>query len=435
VTCRSVTLRAASLLPISTPAIADGCIRIMGGRIAWLGPSRDIRPTVDLGNAIILPGLVNAHTHLEFSHLPTAIAPDGGLPAWIRRVVQARRARDAGADPQAAGARAIELGLAESAAAGVTTIGDIATFMPATPLRGGPRVRVFREALGLATQAGNASLRGLRTDLDRLHAQGNAAGVSPHAPYSVAAGLGGKVLALARCRRLPAAMHIAESLDEESLYASGKGPFRELLAELGAWPDDGPRLLSAAEWISQLARGPRGIVVHGTHLDRDPDALARLARHRDRLSVAVCPRTTRRLADRLPPLGIFREAGIRVAIGTDSRASNPDLSVLAECRTLVDAGLASPAEALTMATQHGGFAVMFDRCGRLAPGLPADLVVLRPAASGHDPYAAALDPGATVLATVRAGRLIHVHPDAADLLQGLAAPPPGGDSAIRGGSS
>jgi cytosine/adenosine deaminase-related metal-dependent hydrolase len=162
-------------------------------------------------------------------------------------------------------------------------------------------------------------------------------------------------------------------------------------------------------------------VVHGTHLDRDPDALARLARHRDRLCVAVCPRTTRSLSGRLPPIGLFRGAGIRVAIGTDSRASNPDLSVLAECRTLVDAGLTSPAEALTMATLHGGFAVMFDRCGRLAPGLPADLVVLRPVGSVRDPFAAAVDPRTTVLATLRAGRLIHAQADAAELRRQLTA--------------
>jgi cytosine/adenosine deaminase-related metal-dependent hydrolase len=420
VTARGVTLRAAFLLPIGAPSIANGCIHLAGGRIAWLGRSRGSGPVLDLGDAIILPGLVNAHTHLEFSHLREPLDPAGGLPAWVRRVVQFRRDRAGASDPRTAGA-AIEAGLAESAAAGITTIGDIATSVGDTSYGQGPRLRIFREALGLSGTATAAGLRGLRSDLDRLRSRGAAAGVSPHAPYSVAAGLGAEILGLARSRRLPAAMHIAESLDEQALYDAGAGPFRQLLEDLGAWPDVPPRLLPAAHWISQLARGPRGLVVHGTHLDRDPDALARLARHRDRLCVAVCPRTTRSLSGRLPPIGLFRVAGIRVAIGTDSRASNPDLSVLAECRTLVDAGLTSPAEALTMATLHGGFAVMFDRCGRLAPGLPADLVVLRPAGSVRDPFAAAVDPRTTVLATLRAGRLIHAHTDAAKLRRQLTA--------------
>lgn len=416
---RGVTLRAAAVLPISAPPIMGGCLHLAGGRIAWLGPGRAAPGTLDLGDVIILPGLVNAHTHLEFSHLPAPLDVGGGLPGWIRRVVQLRRGRDLVTDHPAARSLAIDRGRTESAAAGVIAIGDIATFLPAGLPGRGPRLRVFREALGLSRAAAAASLHGLRSDLDRLRGRTVAAGVSPHAPYSVAAELGAEVLALARARRLPAAMHLAESLDEDPLYATGSGPFRELLAELGAWPDAAPRLLPAAAWISRLARGPRGIVVHGTYLDRDQDALARLARHRDRLCVAVCPRTTRRLADRMPPVRLFREAGIRVAIGTDSRASNPDLSVLAECRTLVDAGLASPAEALTMATLHGGFALMFDRCGRLAPGLPADLVVLRPAAGSRDPFTAALDPDTTVLATLRGGRLIHAHADAAALRQAL----------------
>ena len=132
------------------------------------------------------------------------------------------------------------------------------------------------------------------------------------------------------------------------------------------------------------------------------------ARHRDRLSVVICPRTTRAISGTLPPLALLREAGICVALGTDSRASNPDLSVLAECRTLVDAGLATPEEALRMATIQGAWALGFDRrAGRIAPGRPADLAILRPVtASPQDPFAAALDPATVVAATLHRGRLI-----------------------------
>ncbi|MFM8433908.1 MAG: amidohydrolase family protein [Planctomycetia bacterium] len=404
----ALTLRARQIVTMAggplenAPPLENGWLRIEAGRIVALGTGRPLEPAVDLGDAVILPGLVNAHTHLEFSTLAAPLDGSGGLPEWIGRVVALRRERPTG---DAAGA--IRAGLAESAAAGVTLLGDIATsLLPRGIDAAGPHVRVFRETLGLSAAARAASLASLRRDLDCLVAESRSAGVSPHAPYSVAAPLGRVALDIARRLRLPAAMHLAESPAEAELIGSGSGPLRRALDGLGAWPNEPPPLLSAADWISLLARGPRGLVVHGTFLD--DVALARLARHRDKLAAVVCPRTTRLLSGMLPPLERFRAAGIRVALGTDSRASNPDLSVLGECRAVVDGGLASPAEALAMATVTGAWALGRERrAGILAPGRPADLVVLRPRQPIHDPHEAALDPAATIAATLRGGRVIH----------------------------
>jgi cytosine/adenosine deaminase-related metal-dependent hydrolase len=414
-------LRCRWLVPLAGPPLENGWLEIARGRIAALGrgaPPGSAATITDLGDAIVLPGLVNAHTHLEFSGLAEPLDAAGGLPAWIGRVVAARRARDAGgaaaADSLPQAVNAIHRGLAESAAAGVTTIGEIATTAPPAAYAGpGPRVRVFREGLGLGAAAQAAVPRAVAADLDRLAAAGLAAGISPHAPYSVAAPLGRRLLAEAHRRCLPVAMHLLESEAEPELLAGGSGPFRRLLEDLGAWdPEAPPVLLPAVDWIERLAAARRGIVVHATHIDHDPPALARLARHRDRLAVVVCPRTTAAISGRLPPLVTLRAAGIRLAIGTDSRASNPDLSVLAECRSLAEAGLASPEEALRMATLDAAWALGFDRhAGRLAPGRPADLVVLRPATAPlRDPCAAALDPATAVAATIRRGRLIAGEP-------------------------
>ena len=391
-----------------------GWVRIERGRITAVGRRPPPGGAVDLGDAVILPGLVNAHTHLEFSNCETPLDPSGGLPAWIERVVQLRRARPLvppGNAPEPADA--IRQGLAESAAAGVTTIGEIATLAPAAAYAAaaarGQRLRLFREGLGLSAAAIRQTTSRLAAEWGTGRGPALLGGLSPHAPYSVAAPLGRWMIDAARRQRLPVAMHIAESPDETPFLASGIGRFRHLLESLGAWPADlPPQLLPAADWITVLARAPRGIVVHGTFLPDDALAMARLARHRDRLAVAICPRTTLALSGRLPPLAAFRDAGVRVTVGTDSRASNPDLSVLNECRTLVDGGLASPAEALRMATRHGAWALMLEhRCGLLAPGRHADLTILRPTSPHSDPFSAVLDPTMQVIATLRSGRVIH----------------------------
>ncbi len=419
-TSSGLTLWARHILPMCFGPIDSGWIRIQQGRIVAMGRRSPPGSVLDLGDAIVLPGLVNAHTHLEFSDQAQPLSGDGGLPEWIQRVVRVRRARadllaeDSESARQHTAARiadAVGRGLQESAAAGVTMIGEIVTtFVPDALSHIGPRVRAYRESIGLSPAAVDASHSHLVCDLDRLAAKGIAAGISPHAPYSVAASLGNKLLHTARLRRLPVAMHLAESPHEDALLARGTGPFRTLLENLGVWQSDSPpQLLSAADWITKLSRAARGLVVHGTFLGEtgDGEAIARLSYHRDRLAVAICPRTTQLLSGVLPPLARFRNAGIRVAIGTDSRASSPDLSVLAECRVLVDAGLASPEEVLRMATQHAAWAVAMEhRSGNLAIGRPADLAIVRPTTFPKDPYESAIDLSTAVVATLRSGRVI-----------------------------
>lgn len=407
----AITLQCRQLVTMNGPPLEGGWLRIERRRITALGQQSPPGTVVDLGDAIIFPGFVNTHTHLEFSDCRTPLDPSGGLPSWIERVVHLRRSRSASPNDDACEREAaIMQGLAESAAAGTTTVGEIATTAPkAAYTAGGPRVRMFREGLGLSPVAMRRTMAHLASEVGAESGTCSLSGLSPHAPYSVAAPLGRWMIETARRRRLPVAMHVAESPDEAAFLTDGTGRFRDALESLGAWPvAPPPRLLSAAGWITELARASRGMIVHGTFLPNDPVAMARLARHRNRLAVAICPRTTLALSGRLPPLAAFRRAGIRVAVGTDSRASNPDLSVLGECRTLVDGGLVSPEEALMMATRHGAWALMLDdRCGLLAPGRPADLVILRPTASHADPFTAILDPATQIIATLCSGRVIH----------------------------
>jgi len=409
----ALLLRARWIVPVGRPPFEDGWLRFERGRIVAMGRRKPAASpprghSIDLGDAILLPGLVNAHTHLEFSDLDRPLDADGGLPGWIAKVVALRRARPTGDAAEARALAALRAGLAESLCHGVTTIGEIATSVP----RGGyppvgPRLRIYREALGLSF-TGALPPGAVARDLDRLW---DSAGISPHASMTVSRALGRALLDEAARRGLPVTMHLAESLAELAYVTGGGGPFRDLFSSLGAWPADRPPpVLPPSEWIGKLARCRRGSVVHGTFLGESPDATAldRLARHRDRLAVVVCPRTTRLLSGRLPPVRQFLAAGIRVALGTDSRASNPDLSVLAEARELVGSSVVSPAEALPMLTRDAAWALGWEhRAGTLAVGRPADLVVLEPSGPFTDPLDAILRPDTRVAATLRRGRVLH----------------------------
>jgi len=431
---RSLVLRCRFVVPGNGPPIPGGWLEIAAGRIVAVGRGRPPGRPRDAGDCLAVAGFVNAHTHLEFSALERPFAVEGGLPAWIARVVEWRRRHPGDPAPLAA---AIVAGLAESAADGVTSLGEISsrlpTGLPALLGRSGPRIRAYRESLGLSAHPVPRLTAGLIRDLDRLSAAGVAAGVSPHAPYSVSTRLGRRLLAVAAARRLPVAMHLAEAEGEAELVREGRGPFRELLDRLGAWPGVPPRLLSARDWISALAGSRRGLVVHATWLANDEVGLARLARHRDRLGVVVCPRTTMALSGRLPPLERLRAAGVRVALGTDGRGSSPDLSLRAECRALVDGGLASPEEALRMATSNGAWALGFERTGALAAGMRADLVLLRPESPGR-PAEQVLDPRTLVVAVFRSGRIIGGGLEEEPGGGRGTDRPPRGPGTIRGGS-
>lgn len=397
----SGVIRSRVVLPMRGPALDGGWLRIDRGRIVAVGRGRPSEPCLDLGDVILAPGLVNPHCHLEFSDLTDPLEAPGGLAGWIPGVVAARRDR-----PADATAAAIRRGLLESAAAGVTLIGEIASDAAGCEVAADlPAMRRYRECLGLGD---DAAARGRRAigELDRLP-DSVLAGLSPHAPYSVSAALGRELIHAACRRGLPVQMHLGESPDEDQLLATGSGPFRSLLESLGAWPSPPPVLLPAAEWIGRLARCPRGAVIHAGFLD--DDAIARLARHADRLGVVVCPRTARRLSGELPPIERLRGAGLRLAVGTDSRASSPDLDPRREAGELVAAGLATPAEAVRMITTHAAWMLAMDRvAGRIAPGRPADLAVFAPRQHSADPYQDLLDMGTSLVAVFRRGRQLAI---------------------------
>lgn len=385
--------RARYVFPVSSPPIADGVVTIDEGRIVSVGTRRESSAPapVDLGNVAIIPGLVNAHTHLEFSDLAHSLGEPGlPFPEWIRRVVAFRRS-----NPHRDAKAAVAQGLREAVATGTTSLGDINTLgtgsgEPASAPEGTSQTSgvVFHELIGLRRERVepiNALARELIASPSPL--SGWTVGLSPHAPYTVHPEWLARVVEMAASALTPIAMHLAESREELQLLASGEGPFVELLKSVGAWDATAiPRGSRPLDYLHLLARAPRAIVVHGNYLDADE--IAFVAQLRSRLTVVYCPRTHAYFGHARHPLPQLLAAGAAVAIGTDSRASNPNLKLFEELQFVADVfPELSLAAILELGTVNGARALGFDDRGTLSPGQRADLALVQlPDTASGDPH-------------------------------------------------
>ncbi|MGA2064642.1 MAG: amidohydrolase family protein [Thermoguttaceae bacterium] len=388
----SRTLRARWVFPVTSPPIRDGVVVISGGRIAAVGPARG-EPADDLGHVAVLPGLVNAHTHLDLSGLAAPLGPPGqGLTDWIRRVIDYRR--------QAGPAirEGFRLGLAESLGLGTTTLADVAQpDWPSEALADSPcDATVFLELIAPRMERVAAAMESAR---NHLQAGSSAiakpqaaptpwrAGLSPHAPYSVHPELLRQAVALSASHHVPLAMHLAESREEIEWLRTGGGPLAALLESLGAWdPTAIQPGRSPLDYLRTLARADRVLVIHGNHLE---DAeIGFLAGHRERMAVVYCPRTHAWFGHRPYPLEKLLAAGAAVALGTDSRASAPDLSLLAEIRGVARRHPSVPPQVvIALGTLGGARALGLADAGSLDPGCWANLaVVALPEREAADPH-------------------------------------------------
>jgi cytosine/adenosine deaminase-related metal-dependent hydrolase len=378
-------VRARYLFPVSSPPLTDGVLTIREGRIVAVGENLSAEPPRDLGNVAILPGLVNAHTHLEFSDLEAPLgAPGMPFADWIRAVIDLLRAK-----PERSQA-AVERGLAESWAAGVVALGEIA--LPGWPenafSHAGPSATVFLELLGLRPDRLDPLKQLARAHLMSEFSHGFwRPGLSPHAPYTVNFELLRYACKLSAQWRVPLAMHLAETAEELELLASHSGPLVELLSQLEAWdPGAIPRGIRPLDYLRELSSAARALVIHGNYLSETE--LAFLAEHRNRMSLVYCPRTHAYFGHGRYPLPRALALGANIALGTDSRASNPDLCLFAEMRHVAHVfPEIDPAEVLRMGTQNAALALgIEDKFGRLAPGLPAHLCLVPISDRSADPH-------------------------------------------------
>jgi aminodeoxyfutalosine deaminase len=327
-----VTYRAQYVFSGIGPPLANGVIAVADGRIVSVGPYTRGERAIDLGDVALLPGLINAHTHLEFSDLAAPLGRPGmAFPDWVRLLIETRRRP--GPDPETA-AKNVAEGIAESLRHGVAAVAEIAQpqWSP-DPFETCPLdTTAFLEMICLAPEGFDARLAAAQRHLQAPAPRAIRRGLSPHAPYSVHPDLFDRLVSLAERQAAPMQFHLAESREELELLASGGGPFRDLLMELGLWQPAAfrsPR--RPLDYLRRLAAGKvRALAIHCNYLDDEEIAL--LAAHSPRLVAVYCPRTHAFFGHPRHPLPRLLAAGASVAVGTDSRASNPDLSVLEELR-------------------------------------------------------------------------------------------------------
>ena len=409
-----IRYRARYVLPVVTPPISDGIIGVDGDRIAYVGPANHAPEgrTVDLGDALLLPGLVNAHTHLELTAM-RGFLEDLDFRSWILRLTTAKRAvlsRDMLLD-------AARYGIAEGLRHGITTFADTCDSGVAFDAMRecGVRGVMYQEVFGPDPMQCAASLAELREKIDRLRPLETSLvrlGVSPHAPYTVSDELFTAVARYARDAELPVAIHIAESSLEQALVVRGEGAFADGL-RARAIPV-APRGQSPIELLAALdVLSVRPLLIHCVRVD-DSD-VARIAR--SRCSVAHCPASNAKLGHGIAPLADLMAAGITVGLGSDSVASNNHMDILAEARLaalfqrarLGSSSEVSASDVMHLATIGGARAIGVDaQVGSLEVGKAADLAAFPLGSVGpvHDPLAAAIFglPGTKATFVAVAGR-------------------------------
>ena len=397
----SSILTAAWVAPMTGPVLRDAAVAFVDGRVAAVGPVADVARSFphadrhDLGDTVVLPGLVNAHVHLELSHLRPG-PPPTSFVGWLTDLMS----RAAPGDPAVAAAA----GAAESLHFGVTAVGDVTAFPAAT------RPVVAASGLAGVSYGEVRAMAGRRSFLEpRLAAAAEPVasdrlrpGVSPHAPYSVELDGYRRCLAVAWERGLPLSTHLAETADEATFLADHAGPFRELWHLLDAWTADVPTFAGGPIRLATslgLLDHPLASLAHVNHCD---DAeLAMLAA--GRASVVYCPRTHAYFGRPPHRWRDLLAAGVNVAVGTDSRASSPDLNLVDDLRLLRRLAPDVPALQLwAMATTRAAAAIGRTDVGRLTVGSAADAVAF-PARSDN-PLAEVLDGGSTPAAVWAAGR-------------------------------
>ncbi|HXF42977.1 MAG TPA: amidohydrolase family protein [Pyrinomonadaceae bacterium] len=385
-------LTAKWVLPIKSPPIESGAVVIESGRIVWAGPQSELAKVVpdaesraevcNFQNAAILPGLVNAHSHLELTALRNRLDSfDGDFRTWLitLNTLRAGMTEDELIESALLGAR-------EAASFGVTLLGDVARFGNAAAKAieaSGLRAIVFQETeFSPDNRTADDDFRTLAEKFENYARDfGDKVnfGISPHTPYTVSSRLFELIAGYAILNRIKLAIHTAEGRSENELLKHGRGFFMEVFEKFGVeWHPPGLSAVRYLERLGVLAAKP--LLIHCVDLEREE--LQTISQYG--ATIAHCPKSNAKFGHGAAPLSEMMEESIAIGIGTDSAASNNFCDVLDEARFAAllarsrnsSAGVVSPKEILRLATLGGAEALgLSDSVGSIEEGKLADLAV------------------------------------------------------------
>lgn len=381
----ALLLRARAMLPVSAPPIDDGAVAVSGGRLTAVGRWREVSrgfsgKVLDLGSTLLLPGLINAHCHLDYTGMAGMIPAPRRFTDWIKSIttLKAGLSYTDYAESWLNGARQL-------LRHGATTVGDIEAvpeLLPdvwaATPLR----VLSFIEMTGVKSRrAPRAILHEAVETIERLPRSRGGTGLSPHAPYSTTPELLAVSAAIARQRGWRLVTHVAESVAEFEMFTRGGGAMFDWLARNGRDMADCGRG-SPVQHLERLgALDENLLAIHVNYLaGGDAEILGGRGAH-----VVHCPRSHAYFGHRKFPREELERAGVNLCLGTDSlatvvkpRRQPVELNLFAEMQALASVDAALPSRSIVnMATINGARALgLAGRVGELAAGAAADLIAL-----------------------------------------------------------
>jgi aminodeoxyfutalosine deaminase len=373
------TFSADWILPIAGPPIRGGALTIDDHRVVAVGERAPV-DAVPLGRVVVLPALVNAHTHLELSYLHGRVPPSTNFNDWVTTLMTLRRGfPEAGPPPILEAAR---LAISRARATGTGLVGDVSNTLVTVPLLRDAEMpaHVFYELTGFNHPDPQGRVIEARARMHEVVPDANGVRVSlaPHAPYSVSRELFTAIREeLNRHPDAVSTVHLGESAEEVEFLRYGTGVVRTMLERLGVWTDDwNTPGVSPVEYLDDIGfLNSHVLVVHGVQIgSADLRRLVSLG-----ATLVSCPRSNHYVGVGAPPLESFYAAGVSVAFGTDSLASVADLDMFAE---LAEARRIAPnvpaRELLRSATLNGARALRFDdEYGSIEQGKRAALITVR----------------------------------------------------------
>jgi cytosine/adenosine deaminase-related metal-dependent hydrolase len=377
-----IAYRAAWVCPIDHPPIRDGVVLVEDGRIVGVGTGESFDSLPDrtgvhlryLGNVVLLPGLINAHVHLELSWLRGCVPPADRFTDWVKQLVATRGNPNRADDP--AVIEPLKAGIRELKASGTVAVGDISNSLASVaPMKeAGLDGVVFHELLGFRELDGAL----IEKTREARAAAGGRVSLAPHAPYSTSPELFQAIRAAVSGSDCPImSVHLGESPEETEFLATGTGPWRGILESIGVWRDDwtipacGP-----VEYLDRLGViDAKTLVVHGVQLD---DAALKRLRSIG-ATLVTCPRSNQWVGVGAPPIERFYQSGVAVAVGTDSLASVDDLNLFNELKAMrAIAPNVSARRFIESATLVGARALGLDaELGSLSPGKRAEILAVK----------------------------------------------------------